>query len=186
MNFVRAGAISALITLATSLPAHEIETNRLTLVLRDRNHLSLSYFIDYPGALHRALAPSRPFSEFILTHSAMAPAEFQKAVSRAHERLQAGTTLGLVSGKLVITGWKWPSAERAQGLLREIAMAAIVAPSDHAHLPPLEVRAEAVASQSIDALDVRLPRELQEVVVVSYRPKQVVAKPDGKPARVRF
>lgn len=186
MGRVRAGALGALIILATSLPAHEIEANRLTLVLRDRNHVSLSYFIDYPGALNQALAPNRPFSEFILVYSAMAQGEFQKAVSRAHERLQAGTKLGLASGDLTITGWKWPSAERAQGFLREIAMAAIVAPSDHGHLPPLEVRAEAVAPRSIDALDVRLPRELGDVVVVSYRPSQVVAKPDGKPARVRF
>ncbi len=187
MRGLRTATLAMLFASAAPLGAHEVETNRLTLVLRDRNHVSLTYFIDYPGALHQALAPKRPFTEFIVMYSAMAPADFEKALSRAHERLQTGTTLvGLSSGTVAITGWKWPTAERAQGFLREIAMAAIVAPSDHAHLPPLEVRAEALAPKYIITLDVRLPAELGDVLVVSYRPNQVVAKRDGKPTRVRF
>lgn len=186
MRRLRGATLAILLAFTGPLAAHEVETNRLTLVLRDRNHVSLTYFIDYPGALHQALAPKRPFTEFIVMYSAMAPGDFQKALSRAHERLQTGTTLGLSLGTLAITGWKWPTAERAQGFLREIAMAAIVGPSDHAHLPPLEVRAEALAPKDITTLDVRLPAELGDVLVVSYRPNQTLAKPDGKSTRIRF
>lgn len=45
--------------LTTAAAAHELPANRVTLVLRDDNHLSLTCFIDYTTALHRALVPQR-------------------------------------------------------------------------------------------------------------------------------
>lgn len=186
MEVARGLALCGLVAVAAPAAGHEVQANRLTLVLRDRNHLTLTYLIDYPGALHQAIAPALSYREFIVMHSAMPPAEFQRALERAHERLQAGTRLRLASGDLAITAWKWPSAERAQGLLREVAMAAIVTPLDRPHVPPVEIRAEAVARQDIAALDVLLPAQLRDVLVVSYRVTQAVVRPDGRSTRVRF
>lgn len=175
-----------LCALAGSVAAHEVQTNRLTLVLRDQSHISLTFFLDYPGVLHRALAPGRPFQEFVVMYSAMTPAEFQRELRRAEQRLQSGTHLSLPSGEVPIAGWKWPEAGKAQALLREITMTALVAPADHSHQEPVEIRAEATAPQPIVSIDVRLPAEMQDVLVVSYRPSQVLARPRGGATRVTF
>jgi hypothetical protein len=65
-------------------------------------------------------------------------------------------------------------------------MAALVAPADHSHQEPVEIRAEATARQPIAAIDVRLPPEMQDVLVVSYRPNQVLARPRTGVTRVAF
>jgi hypothetical protein len=183
---MRRVALLLFLSLAPGVGAHEVQTNRLTLVLRDQSHISLTFFLDYAGVLHRTLAPARPFQEFVVMYSAMTPAEFEKELRRAELRLQSGTHLSLPSGEIAIAGWKWPDPAKAQGLLREITMTALVAPADHSHQEPVEIRAEATAPRPIASIDVRLPAEMQDVLVVSYRPNQVMATPRAGVTRVVF
>lgn len=179
-------ALSLAATDGARVSAHEVETNRLTLVLRDERHVSITYYIDYPTALHRALAPASPFNEFIVAHSAMPLPELRKALSRAEALLETQTRITATSSPLRIGSWKWPEAARAQTLLREVAMAGLVDPTGHAHMPPLEVRAEGLASRAITALDVSLPEALGNVIVVSYRPRQTAIGAGVKSVRVTF
>jgi hypothetical protein len=172
---------------ASDAVTHELQANRLTLVLRDHNHLSLTFYIDYAGALHRALAPSRTVQEFVLTYSAMRPQDFQAEVLRVQTKFQSETQLTLPSGRMVsVTNWYWPDIGRVQAALQERAMRSIVAPGDHTHDEPLEVRAEAIASEDLRTFTIRLPEEFQRVLVVSYRPSQVWADPALPPARITF
>jgi hypothetical protein len=167
--------------------AHELPGNRLTLVLRNGNHVALSFLIDYPDALHRTLAPDRPFAEFALAASTLPAAELAALLQRAHARLQADTRLTLPDDSmLAITGWQWPDAARARSLLQQRVMAAVVAPREHTHEPPVEIRADAMARQPLRGLSVRLPAPLQRVLVVWSRPEQQWLDPDGAPLRLRF
>jgi len=123
-----AGAL--LFLLASCAFAHELPANRLTLVLRDRNHLSLTFFIDYTDALHRALAPQRPLEEFVLMYSAMKRRTWAGNCCVRRRGFQSSTQLILSAGKpAAITNWKWPNAGRVQAMLRERAMQAVVAPA---------------------------------------------------------
>ena len=162
--------------------AHDLPENRLTLVLRDDNHVSLTYFIEYVGVLHRALAPGRTLQEFVLAYAAMPPADFQKELARAHARFSGETRLALVSGEaLACTGWRWPEPARAQALLQERAMQAVVGAGEHSHSTVIEVRAEARSSRTLAAITVRLPTEFGKVMVVSYQPKQTWVEPGAGP-----
>lgn len=175
--------------LATPVLAHELQDNRATLVLRDRQHLVLTLFVDYPKVLHQFLAPNITMQDFLLTHSAMKPQEFQAQLLTAQRKLQGGTSLGLSSGKTAsLVQWTWPEASRVHKLLQQRVMQAVVAPSDHAHATPMEIRAEARASQSDDfsSVTLRLPPELQQVLLVSYQPRQVWLKPNTSPPAIRF
>jgi hypothetical protein len=172
---------------ASDAVTHELQANRLTLVLREHNHLSLTFYIDYAGALHRALAPGRTFQEFVLTYSAMRPQDFQAEVQRVQKRFQNETKLTLASGTVVpVTRWNWPDIGRVQAALQERAMRSIVAPGDHTHDEPLEIHAEAISSGDLRSFTIRLPEEFQRVLVVSYRPSQVWADPALPPAPVAF
>lgn len=173
--------------MAATVFAHELQANRLTLVLRDRNHLSMTFFIGYTDALHRALAPRRTFREFALVYSAMKPQELEKELLRAQAKFQNDTRLTLSAGKQAnITNWKWPDAARVQVLLQESVMQSVVAPSDHSHEAPVDIHAEVIAPQNISSVTIRLPEEFQRVLVVSYRPSQVWVESNTPSPAIKF
>jgi hypothetical protein len=166
--------------------AHELQDNRATLVLRDRQHLALTLFVDYPKVLHQVLAPQSSMQEFVMLHSAMQLPEFQTQLLVAQRKLQGATSVVLSSGKTVaFTQWVWPEAGSVQKLR---AMQAIVAPKDHAHMVPMEIRAETTSSNANDFKSVRLqlPSALQQVLVVSYQPQQVWLKPNATSPVINF
>lgn len=195
---------AATLLLAKSSWSHELPANRLTLVLRDTHHVTLTYRLenaDYVEALHQALAPQRAAAEFVLILAAMPAPEFQKEQARAHAKFSQSTQLNLQNGPaLTLTNWQWPSAARAQALLQQRAMQAVVGGgggggADHAHetandpspgSAPFEMRAEATSTRRIDAITVRLPAEFGNVLVVSYQPKQAWVKRGSAATAIKF
>jgi hypothetical protein len=172
---------------ATHSFAHELPENRLTLVMREANHITMTFYIDYLDALHSALSPKTSEQEFMLHYSTMALPAFQKELESAHAKFAASTKINLSAGKKVtISNWLWPRAARIQTLLQEKVMQALVAPTAHAHPAPIEVRAEIRTSVDIDSLKLQLPEEFQSVTVVSYRPSQVVMKPKTPAPWIKF
>ena len=182
-------ALLMLLALAASTVAHELPSNRATLVLRDRQHLSLTFFVDYANVLHQVLAPKRSMQEFVLTYSAMKPQEFQTQLLAAQSKLQGGTGLAFASGKTAaLTRWVWPQAAVVQNLLQQRAMQSVVAPADHSHAVQTEIRTETLSANPDDLTSVtlRLPPEFQQVLVVSYQPRQVFVKPGLPSPAIRF
>jgi hypothetical protein len=173
--------------LAVTCQAHELQDNRLTLVLRDKNHVSLNFFIDYPLALHQAIAPKTPFQEFILTRSAMKPEDFQKELQKAQERFISGTRVELKSGqRLVLNRWQWPKPADVHMLLQQRAMQSLAGDSMHIHATPAEISAEGSSPKAFNVLAIRLPEELGKVLVVSYQPTQTWVERPGATATITF
>ena len=166
--------------LASNAAAHELESNRATLVLRDRQHLSLTFFVDYARVLHQVLAPQRPLNDFVMTYSAMKPQEFQSQLQDAQRKLQSGISVTLQNGKVAaLTQWVWPQAKAVQAALQQRTMQAVVAPADHAHAATMEIHAQASSHGPNDfsSITLQLPPQFQQVLLVSYQPKQVWMKP---------
>lgn len=167
--------------------AHEMPENRLTLVLRDETHLSLSYFVDYTEALHQALAPKRTLQDFILVYSAMKQSDFEAALTRAHAQLIVGTQLVLPKGEMLPTrNWQLPPPARARALLQERTMQMLVGGDDHVHPAACEIRAEATSTRPIGSVSVRLPPELGKVLLVSYQPRQIWIEPRAASIAIGF
>lgn len=175
--------------LAISAEAHELQDNRATLVLRDRQHLALTLLVDYPKVLHQVLAPQSTAQEFLVTHSAMKPQEFEALLLAAQRKLQSSTSIVMRSGKTAaLVGWVWPDAASVQKLLQQRTMQAVVAPNEHVHAMPMEIRAEAKSSHASDfkSVSLQLPAALQHVLVVSYQPRQVWLKPNTPSPVISF
>lgn len=176
----------ALWFVATGCPAHELQGNRATLVLRDRHHLSLTLYVDGIGVLHRTLAPGMPHAEFVAVHAAMPPDEFADQLRRAQSELESATRLTGPEGEAIaLQGWTWPPAAAMQATLQQRAMEMIVAPQEHAHVEPVEIRAEAATQGALDALSLRLAAGFGPVLVVWYQPHQQWVEP-GAEARLGF
>ena len=163
--------------LTTAAAAHELPANRVTLVLRDDNHMSVTCFIDYTAALHRALAPQHTLRDFVLQYAAMKPAEFQKELLKAQQKFKAGTALSLPTGEALTMNWRWPEPARAQALLQARAMQTLVGAADHGHETPFEIHAEVASTRAVASVVVRLPDEFGKLLVVSYRPRQAWVAP---------
>lgn len=184
-----AGLLCVLLTMTGvgSAGAHGLAENRATLVLRDQNHLSVALFITFSEALHRVLAPDRSFQEFVLAHAAMPPEVFKSALLEAERRFQAETLAETADGhQLLFERWTWPDASTVQQALRERAMQALVAPTDHAHEAALEVRADCQAAKAIHSVRVSFPSAFARVLVVSYQPKQVWVEPQRASPEITF
>ena len=172
--------LAALLLAAALRPvaAHELQDNRATLVLRDNTHLAVTLYLAYADALHMALAPQRPIAEFLMAYSAMNPDQLQKELLRAQAKFQAATKLYLATGtELAVTNWQWPNARQVQAMMQQRIMQAMVDPGGHAHDEPLEIHADANATEEITAIRAQFPEEFQKVLVVSYRPTQVWVEP---------
>ncbi len=187
----RLGAFLMAWALISSAAAHELEVNRATLVSRDRQHLMLTFFVDYPRVLHQVLASQRPVNEFVLTYSAMEPQAFQSQLLAAQRQLQAGIGVKLRNNQSVtLVQWAWPQAADVQAAMQKRAMQLVVAGADrsHAHAAPMEIRAQASASKADDFafITLKLPPQFQQVLVVSYQPKQVWVKPGTSSPEIAF
>lgn len=188
-NHIAAGLLCVLLTLAGvgTAGAHGLAENRATLVLRDQNHVSMTLFITFSEALHRALAPEHSFQEFVLAHAAMPPEAFKAALLKAQNRFQAEMHAETADGhRLLFVRWTWPDPATVQLALRERAMQALVAPSDHAHEAALEVRAECQAAKAIHSVRATFPAAFSRVLVVSYQPKQVWVEPLRESPEITF
>lgn len=183
----RAAVAIALLIACAATAAHELEANRLALVLRDATHLTLSFQLDAARTLHSVLAPNQPLREFTMAHAAMPPPQFELALRRAQLQLQQATHLALPDGRdLPIVNWRWPDPARWQAVLQRHTMQAIVAPGEHAHEAPLDVLAETVAPAGLTRVAVQPPAALQPLLLVWYRPQQAWVNQRAPKAEVRF
>ncbi len=181
--------VTALCLLASSALAHELDSNRATLVLRDRQHLAITFFVDYASVMQQVLAPQKPLQEFVLMLSAMQAQEFKAQLQVVHRKLQSTTTLTLHKGKAIqLNQWVWPEASTVQSQLQQRAMQALAAPGEHAHVMRTEIRTEAKSGNTSDfsSVKLRLPTEFKDVLVVSYQPHQVWVKPQAPLPTISF
>lgn len=167
--------------------AHELQENRLTLVLHDKHHLVLIFWVNYVEILHRILAPQQTLEEFILVSASVPPEAFEKSLLQVQQMLENKILLMLPENKPVkITHWNWPEASQVQAMFRDRTMQTIVAPSDHHHGEFIEIHAEAYTAHNVKALNISLPPEVRPILVVSYQPEQVWMNPKIKSIQIKF
>ena len=164
-----------------------VQFAQAALVQRDNTLVAMTLYLDLPGVLHRSLAPKGAFIEFATAHVNLPPDVFKTVWLRVQSRLQSEIRAARPSGQaLTFQRWTWPEPAQVQSALRERLMEAMVAPGEHPHTAPLEVRAELVAAQPVTALHIEFPPVFQPVLVMSYRPKQVWTEPKKVSAEITF
>lgn len=175
--------------ISSNAQAHELQASRATLVLRDNQHLAVTFFVDYPAVLHQALAPHMLFHEFALQHSAMPPSVFAPLLLAAQRKLELATHLVLHNNKKVpFALWSWPEGAATHKALQQRAMQAVVGGSDHIHAPQSEIRAEVQSGnrKEFSSITLQLPAEFQKTLVVSYQPRQVWLDKGKRSPDIRF
>lgn len=176
-----------LLALPLCASGHDAVVNRLTLVQREANHVSMTLVIDYVSTLNTAAAPAASYKEFVIACSGMADAQLQRTLAQAHATLEKGIVLHDAQQRPVrVTPLRWPSLAEARKLLQQAAMATVALGTDKAEHTPLELTADIVSGQRIESLDVQLPAALADMLVISYKPVQTPVDPRSHRARVTF
>lgn len=167
--------------------AHEVSTNRATLVLREANHIALTLRVNLSDLMRDVLTPKMAPNEFLAQFSAMPSPDFEMHYARVQTLVQSETRMFLPSGRNVPLGqWRWPNAKQVQANIRDSAMQMAVAPLDHLPEFESEVHAEATAGEDLSDVSLQLPRQLRPILIVNYRPHQVWMKPPNSEVRLRF
>ncbi len=160
--------------------AHELASDRLTVVMREPSHLSLVFLIDQVALLRRLVAPDATAVEFVISMAAMSDTTFDKVVDRGRSQFESDLVILDQNGsKLALHNWRWSSKEELRGSIRSLAMAAVVGGDPHTHDFVNEITAEAVSSSPISRISLRLPKQAAKTRVGAYRPKQSYVYPSG-------
>jgi hypothetical protein len=164
--WIACGAIPAGIT-------HELESDRLTIVMRESSHFTLVFRIDEINLLRRLLAPDATAGEFLVSMAAMSDKTFDRAVHRGRSQFESQVViLDQTGSKLALRNWRWASKDLLRSEIRELAMAAVVGDGVHRHAFVDEVTADALSTTSVSGITLRLPKQAAKILVVAYRPQQ--------------
>jgi hypothetical protein len=154
----------------SSCIGHELEVDRLTIVMRNQSHLSLIFRVDEISLLGRILAPDASTLEFAVSMAAIEDQKFDNLIDHARKKLSSEIILvGQNSKKIALQNWRWDSKDQLRVEMRKIAMAAIVGGEGHSHPRISEVYADAIADTPISSVMVSLPAEAEKILVVSYK-----------------
>lgn len=176
MNASFRGTIVLALLMASPLAiGHDLEADVLTVVLREGNHVSLTFRVDEVSLMHRMLSPRSTDAEFLLPLSAMGEEAFAVVVRNFRKRLEKEIVLRDATGRpLTLTDWHWPDIAESRQRIRQLTAQRIVGDAAHEHLPPTIITADALGPNIANRLDLQLPGVLDGLTVVSYRPRQQI------------
>ena len=176
-----------LLGLTSVAAAHDVVTNRLSLVQREPNHVSLTLVIDYVQAMQAIAAPKASLKEFVIACAGMGDGPLQRTLGQAQVSLEQGLVLRDTQHRsLRVSALHWPSLAEARKLLQQAAMASIAMASDKPEPVALELQADVTSTQTIDGIEIQLPAALSDLIIVSYKPIQTRVDGLTHKATVRF
>lgn len=163
--------------------SHEIESDRLTIVMREPQHLSLTFRVDEVALMGHLLAPTAAPTEFVLSMAAMSDQAFASAVKQARRSFETRVKLTDQTGSpLQLRQWRWTSQDLLRAEFRERVMDSIASGGTAGHHFVSEINADAVGTTPISAVNVGLPEPMTGIVVIAYRPMQFRYDAKRRPA----
>ena len=166
--------------------AHELPDDRVTIVQREPTHLSITFYVDEVGLLHRLIAPKSSRSEFLLACAGAQPEQLRLRVQRAQASFERELQLLAGGQTLAIAPLHWPLVNDTLRRLQDGAMATITTGSDHDRVQPVEITTDALSSTAFESVTFMTPPSLPKLLIVSYRPTQHRPTPESRAVVIDF
>jgi hypothetical protein len=168
------------------LQAHEINSNKLTLIMREKNHISLVFQINLIKAMNQVIAPQTGNGDFVLGLSGADPKIFQKAYDKTKTKIFNGIQITTKDqSKLVVKDWKWPDAKTIQNQFQSQIMEIMTGTHDHTKEPLVEINAELVSKLDLSEIKIQVLPEIQPILFISYKPSLLWSNL-SKPSEIQF
>ena len=177
-----------LVLIAPVAQAHDLGGTRARLVQHDDRHLSLTLLVRLSDVFKHSSADPAQYRQKMLTMAAMTPRVFASELAKLEADLAAETRIRINgAGEVPISRWRWSDPALAHTLVRTMVMNAVSGGAATAvHEEPFEANAEIASDAPITSATMQFPHELGPVVLVGYRPMQVVVDKPGFAPGVRF
>lgn len=180
--------VAMLVSTAPVAQAHDLGGTRARLVQHDDRHLSLTLLLRLSDVFQHDSVDPTQYREKMLSMAAMTPAAFATALAKLEANIAAETRIRINGASEVpITRWRWPDPAVAHALVQSMVMNAVSGGSaTDVHEEPFEADAEVVSNAPITSAAMQFPNDLGPVVLVGYRPMQVIVDKPGFAQSVRF
>ena len=151
--------------------AHDINSNKITLIMREKTHISVIMSINLIKAMNQAIAPETKYADFVLSLSNMEPKIFQKEYEKTKAKIASG--LYIISkdqNRSFIRDWKWPSPIVLQNQFQVYVMELVTGTHDHNKEPIMEITGEIIDKNDKSKIQIQVSKEIQPILLVSYKP----------------
>lgn len=168
------------------LRAHDINSNKITLIMREKSHVSLIMSVNILKAMNQFLAPHTKYSDFVLAYSNMDTRQFQKEYEKTKDKITFGILVSSSEqSKLTIRDWRWPQSSAVQKQFQDYVMELMTGNHDHTKEPLLEVFAEIIDKVDKTKIQVQVPKEIQPILFISYKPTTIWSR-ENKVTNIDF
>ena len=152
--------------------SHEVIENRASIVLRNKNHLQISIYLNIGQVLYLMSNQKEEWTSFISFYAALSDAQFNEEIKKTKLLIQNGIYIQSIIGtNLQITAWRWPDNKSLREHIRNLAMQALVAPELHGHAKPIEIFAQSIDTKNISNLSIGIIPALRPMTIVTTEPK---------------
>ncbi len=178
--------IACLLVANSNLLAHDINSNKLTMIMREKNHISLVFNINFIKVMNQVIAPQTGSGDFVLGLSGADPKIFQKAYDKTKTKVYNGIQITTKDQtKLIIKEWKWPDAKTIQNQFQTQIMEIMTGSHDHTKEPMIEINAELVSKLDMSEIKIQVIPEMQPILFISYKPS-IIWSSISKPSDIQF
>jgi hypothetical protein len=151
--------------------AHDINSNKISLIMREKSHISVVMNINLLKAMNHVVSPQVKYADFIMTFSNMEPKLFQ----REYEKTKIKIISGLIvfakdQSKLSTRDWKWPMPRELQNQFQIYVMELMTGNHDHSKEPIYEITAEIIDKADKSSIQIQVLKEIQPILLISYKP----------------
>lgn len=160
-----------LVSLLETTSAHDINSNKITLIMREKTHISVVMSINLLKAMNQAIAPETKYADFVLSLSNMDPKTFQKEYERTKAKIASGLYItSKDQNRSFIRDWKWPSPIVLQNQFQVYVMELVTGTHDHNKEPIVEITGEFIDKTDKSKFLIQVSKEIQPALLISYRP----------------
>ena len=125
--------------------AHDINSNKISLIMREKSHISVVMNINLLKAMNHVVSPQVKYADFIMTFSNMEPKLFQREYEKTKTKIISGLIVfAKDQSKLSTRDWKWPTPNELQNQFQIYVMELMTGNHDHTKEPIYEITAEII------------------------------------------
>ena len=169
-----------------NVDSHEINSNKISLIMREKNHISMILNLNLLKAMNQVVSPQTKYGDFVLSFSNIDPKTFQREYEKTKYKIISGITIySKDQTKLNIKEWKWPDPKVVQSQFQVYVMELVTGSHDHNKDPISEITAEIIEKKEQTNIQIQVLKEIQPVLFISYRPSTSWSI-ENKPTSIDF
>lgn len=166
--------ILVVLLLQSRIYSHDINSNKISLIMREKNHVSLIMNLNLLKVMNQILSPQTKYGDFIITFSNMDSKNFHREYEKTKTKIISGIIItSREQGRLSFRDWKWPDLKVVQNQFQVYVMELVTGSHDHNKEPIVEITAEIIDKSDKTKIQIQVLKEIHPILLISYKPTTI-------------